>query len=126
MRRHHKFAFYLAAALAVITVCAVYAAEDQEVKKVTIDKLAKSPGKYQGHAIAVKGIVAEVSIEKKMFTIMDDGTCGGCPSKAACGKIEIPVLYKGKLPKKKSKVTVTGQLVQPEMGRFVLKAVRVE
>jgi cytochrome c-type biogenesis protein CcmE len=126
MTRHHKLTLFLAAALAVIMMTAAYAEETQEVKIVTIDKLAKSPGKFQGHRISIVGIVADVSIEKQTFTIMDDGTCGGCPSKAACGKIELSVSYKGKLPKKKSKVTITGELLQPEMGKFVLKAVSVE
>lgn len=119
-------ALVLAVVLMAAVLAVARAADNDEVKKVTIDKLAKSPGKFQGHAIAVKGVVSEVSIEKQMFTIIDDGSCGGCPSKLACGKIEIPVLYKGKLPEKKAKVVVTGQLVQPEEGRFLLKAIRVE
>jgi hypothetical protein len=100
--------------------------DKQSVKTVTVETLAKSAKKFEGLDVTVKGVVASVSKDKKVFTLVDDGACGGCPSKSSCGKVELSVSYQGKMPKKKRSVAVTGRLTQPEEGRYLFVAQNVE
>jgi positive regulator of sigma E activity len=64
--------------------------------------------------------------DDKLFLMAEKSGCGGCPSKLSCGATELTVFYEGKLPGKNKKLKVTGVMTEPEKGRYVFKASRVE
>jgi TolB-like protein len=130
MNRHRFVTFAVIVGL-LFCLPAIVGAEQskddkQEPIKVSIDDLAKAPKKLEGRDITVKGVVATVSKDKNLFTIVGSKACGGCPAKAKCGAAEIPIHYEGKIPSEKKKVAVTGRLVKSEDGKYVVKAVRVD
>jgi len=123
-------AFAIVATLAAGPIISAHAVDngddERSVKTVSVETLAKSAKNFEGLDVTVKGVVASVSKDKKVFTLVDDSACGGCPSKSRCGKVELSVSYQGKMPKKKRSVAVTGRLTQPEKGRYLFVAKHVE
>ena len=63
--------------------------------------------------------------KQKKFTIIDQSEYAECKV-VTCARYEIPINFTGKLPGPEQVVMVTGKLVQPQPGRFLLKAKRVE
>ena len=92
----------------------VFAEETPAVEKVTIDVLAKKPGKFLGKEVRVEGVVASVMTDDRLFLMAEKSACGGCPSKLSCGgRSELTVFFEGKLPKKSKKLKVTGVMTEP-------------
>lgn len=117
--------------LVLVASLAVAGAKDrnksgQTTEILTVEMLTKSPHKFVGHDVTVKGVVGTVSAEKKLFTIVDSSACGGCPSKRACATPEFQVTFKGDLPAKKKSVTITGRLVEKEKGKYLLEASEIQ
>ncbi len=98
----------------------------QTAEILTVEMLTKSPAKFVGQDLTVKGVVGTVSSDKNLFTIVDSGACGGCPSKRSCATPEFKVSYKGELPKKLKIVQITGRLVEHEKGQYLLEASKVQ
>jgi len=122
------FCSLLAAAIIIASVypADVFGEETPAVDKVTIEVLAKKPAKYVGKEVRVEGVVARVMTDDRLFLMAETSACGGCPSKKSCGVTELTVFYEGKLPGKNKKLKVTGVMTEPEKGRYVFKASRVE
>jgi len=125
-------AIFCALLAATVIIAAVYPAdifgeETPAADKVTIEALAKKPAKFVGKELRVEGVVASVMTDDRMFLMAEKkSACGGCPSKLSCGVTELTVFYEGKLPGKNKKLMVTGVLTEPEKGRYVFKASRLE
>jgi hypothetical protein len=100
--------------------------EASDVQKVTIDVLAKKPGKFVGKQLRIEGVVARVVTDDQIFLIAEKSACGGCPAKKTCGVSELAIFYEGKLPDKNKKVKVTGVMTEPEKGRYMFKASKLE
>jgi hypothetical protein len=119
------------AVFVLVTSIALAGAKDrnksnQSTEILTVEMLTKSPAKFVGQDLTVKGVVGTVSAEKKLFTIVDSGACGGCPSKKACATPEFKVSYKGELPAKLKIVQVTGRVIEHEKGQYLLEASKVQ
>ena len=104
----------------------VFGEEAPDVDKVSIEVLAKKPAKFVGKQLRVEGVVARVITDDHIFLIAEKSACGGCPAKKKCGVLELAVFYEGKLPGKNKKVKVTGVMTEPEEGRYMFKALRLE
>lgn len=92
---------------------------------LSVDALAKSPKSFAGREIMVSGVVATVVSRQKVFTIIDQSEFEECNA-VTCARYEIPIDFDGKLPEPKQVIVATGRLVQPQPGRFLFKAKRVE
>jgi len=92
---------------------------------LSVDELAKSPKAFVDRTITVTGVVGAVVSKQKIFTIVDQSEYAECKV-VTCARYEIPIDFTGKLPDPEQVVMVTGKLVQPRPGRFLLKAKRVE
>jgi len=116
---------------AVLFVCLVlpdpsYGQNDSTVTDtLSVDKLAKDPKGFADREITVTGVVGAVVPKQKLFTIIDQSEYAECKV-VTCARYEIPIDFTGKLPDPEQVVMVTGKLVQPQPGRFLFKAKRVE
>ncbi|MGD8413383.1 MAG: hypothetical protein PVF33_04085 [Candidatus Latescibacterota bacterium] len=116
------------AALVVLSLmpAGVSGEETSKIDKVTIDVLAKKPAKFVGREVRVEGVVARVMKDDGMFLMAENTACGGCPSKKACGDKELTVIFDGEMPAKNKKLKVVGVMTEPEKGKYVFKATRLE
>jgi Fe-S cluster biogenesis protein NfuA len=130
MKQYRIFILTIAVFVLVASIAQAGAKDRNESRKstkvLTVEMLTKSPAKFVGQDVTVKGVVGTVSSDKKLFTIVDSGACGGCPSKRACATPEFKVTYKGELPKKLKIVQITGRLVEHEKGQYLLEASKVQ
>jgi len=119
-------ALLLIAVVTVFLVAPVVGEETKEVEKVDLKKVTSKPAHFVGKEIRVEGVVTRVADDKQMFFVAEKSACGGCPSKKTCGVVELPISYKGTMPKKSKTVKVVGVLTEPEKGEFLFKALRLE
>ncbi len=129
MSRHLTHLCWLvAAAIIAMALCPAPAVTEEttDVEKISLSTLSKKPAKYVGKEIYLEGVVAKVMKDDKLFVIVDKSACGGCPSKKKCGVFELSVSYKGDLPDKKQTVKLTGLLTEPEEGKYLLKAQKMD
>jgi hypothetical protein len=90
-----------------------------------VDQLAKSPKPYADQEVKVLGVVAGLAPDENYFTIIDVAEYQACKV-VTCSQYQIPVAFAGELPQPEQTVRVTGQLTQPQPGRFLVQATRVE
>ncbi len=83
---------------------------NSEVKSIDVDKIVDNPEKYTG-VIFIKGSVKEVLNNKKFFTL-------GCED--ACANL--PVYYKGEMPKLESNIIASGEVKKDADGKFYFDA----
>jgi hypothetical protein len=123
----------VAAVLAAVVIAAsafpagpASGSDKQDAERVTLNTLAKKPADFVGKEIRVEGVVTRVMKDDQLFLIADKSACGGCPSKKKCGVFELSISYGGKMPKSRKTVKVTGVLTEPEEGRYLFKAARLD
>jgi len=83
---------------------------NSQVKAIDVDYIVENPEKYSG-LINVEGTVKEVLDGKKFFTL-------GCED--AC--VNLPVSYKGELPKLESDIIAMGKVKKDNDGKFFFDA----
>ena len=116
---------------AVVFVCSIspvlsHGQSDSTVTDtMSVDELAKRPKAFADRELVVTGIVGAVLPKQKIFMIIDQSEYAECKV-VTCARYEIPIEFDGKLPKPEWMVVATGRLVQPQRGRFLFKARRVE
>ena len=124
-----RMAIIVTVALLAIPVVSPVSSHGQSDSTVTdtlnVDKLAKDPKGFADREITVTGVVGAVVPKQKLFTIIDQSEYAECKV-VTCARYEIPIDFTGKLPDPEQVVMVTGKLVQPQPGRFLFKAKRVE
>src|SRR3972149_10731661 len=81
-----------------------------EVKPIDVDYIVDNPEMYSG-VINVEGTVKEVLDNKKFFTL-------GCED--AC--VNLPVSYKGELPKLESNIIALGEVKKDVDGKYFFDA----
>lgn len=92
---------------------------------LSVDELAKNPKAFAGREVVVSGVVGTVVPKQKIFTIIDQSEYAECKV-VTCARYEIPIEFDGKCPKPEQVIVATGRLIQPQPGRFLFKARRVE
>jgi hypothetical protein len=113
-------------AISVVSPISSYGQSDSTVTDtLKVDKLAKDPKGFADREITITGVVGAVVPRQKLFTIIDQSEYAECKV-VTCARYEIPIDFTGKLPDPEQVVMVTGRLVQPQPGRFLFKAKRVE
>lgn len=90
-----------------------------------VEQLAKAPTAYAGHSFQVRGVVSSVVDQKGAFTLIDVDEYRSC-RELGCAAYEVPVAYVGTLPDTAQIVLVTGRLEQPNPGRYLVRAEKVE
>lgn len=90
------------------------ATKKSEIKLVDVDKVVENPEKFAG-LVNVEGTVTEVLIDKKLFTL-------GCEDEC----INLPVSYKGELPKLESNIIALGEVKKDADGKFFFDAKEVK
>ena len=88
--------------------------EKQELKAIDVDYVAENPEKYTG-VINVEGTVTEILDDKKFFTL-------GCED--AC--VNLPVFYKGNLPKVESNIIASGEVKKDVYGKYFFDAKEIK
>jgi hypothetical protein len=81
---------------------------------VNVEKVISTPDYYKGF-LGIEGIVTKLDEVKNIFLL-------GCED--AC--ISMPVVYKGPMPKLKSKVIVYGEIKKQEDRKYVFQAKEVK
>jgi len=104
-----------------------YGQRDSTVTDTTlsVDELAKNPKAFTDREITITGVVGAVVQNQKIFTIIDQSEYAECKV-VTCARYEIPIEFDDELPRPEQVVVVAGRLVQPQPGRFLFKARRVE
>lgn len=92
---------------------------------LSVDNLARNPAAYAEQVLTLEGVVAETVPAQQLFTVIDRAEYQACKV-VTCSQYQVPIAFAGKLPQAEQVVMVTGRLVQPEPGRFLLEASRVE
>lgn len=92
---------------------------------IGVEQLAKSPNGYAGKGIMVRGVVSAIAADGHTFTVIDEAEYRSC-RELGCATYEVPIAFAGTMPETASTVRVAGRLEQPEPGRFVVRAERVE
>jgi hypothetical protein len=92
---------------------------------LSVDHLAKNPAAYAEQVLTLEGVVAATVPEEKLFTVIDRAEYQACKV-VTCSQYQVPIVFAGPLPRAEQLVMVTGRLIQPEPGRFLLEASRVE
>lgn len=90
-----------------------------------VEQLAKNPAAYAGRGLRVHGVVSSVMPKKGVFTLIDVEEYKSC-RELGCSAFEVPVAFAGALPDTAKAVLVAGRLEQPEPGRYLVRAERVE
>jgi cytochrome c-type biogenesis protein CcmE len=90
------------------------ATKKSEIKLVDVDKVVENPEKFDG-LVNVEGTVTEVSNDKKFFTL-------GCEDEC----INLPVSYKGDLPKLESNIIALGEVRKDVDGKFFFDAKEIQ
>lgn len=85
-----------------------------EIKLVDVDKVVESPEKFAG-LVNVEGTVKEVLDNQELFTL-------GCED--AC--VNLPVSYKGKMPKSESNIIAMGEVKKDADGKFFFEAKEIK
>jgi len=85
-----------------------------EVKSIDVDYVVEHPEKYSG-LINVEGTVKEVMDGSKFFTL-------GCED--AC--VNLPVTYKGELPKLESNIVAFGEVKKDIDGKYFFDAMEIQ
>lgn len=88
--------------------------ENQELMAIDVDYVVENPEKYTG-VINVEGTVTEISDNKKFFTL-------GCED--AC--VNLPVSYKGDLPKVESNIIASGEVKKDVDGKYFFDAKEIK
>lgn len=96
-----------------------------DAKPLGIEQLAKAPSAYAGRALKIHGVVSSVVDEKGQFTLIDQAEYTAC-RELGCAAYEVPVAFAGTLPDTAQSVLVAGRLEEPEPGRYLVRADRVE
>ncbi len=92
---------------------------------LSVDILAKNPAAYAERILMLEGVVAETVPAQQIFTVIDRAEYQACKV-VTCSQYQIPITFAGQLPAAEQAVVITGRLTQPEPGRFLLEASRVE
>lgn len=92
---------------------------------VSVDAVAQHPESYAAQELTLQGVVAARVPEEQRFTVIDAAEYQACRV-VTCSQYQVPVAFTGELPAIEQLVTITGRLVQPEPGRYLLEARRVE
>lgn len=87
---------------------------NQELKTIDVDYVVENPQKYSG-IIKVEGTVTEILDDKKFFTL-------GCED--AC--VNLPVSYKGDLPKVESSIIASGEVKKDLEGKYFFEAKEIK
>lgn len=90
-----------------------------------VEQLAKAPASYTDRSLQVRGVVSSVVPRKGAFTLIDVDEYKSC-GELGCAAYEVPVAYLGTLPDTGQVVLVTGRLEQPNPGRYLVRADKVE
>jgi len=127
-KQHAIHRWLMAAAIVVAATYAagVFAEETSDAQEVTVNVLVQKPAKFVGKQVRTEGVVARVMKDDRIFLMAENSACGGCPSKKKCGVSELAVFYEGKLPGRNKKVKVTGVMTEPQEGKYLFKALRLE
>ena len=88
--------------------------EKQELKAIDVDYVVENPEKYVG-VINVEGTVTEILDDKQFFTL-------GCED--AC--VNLPVSYKGNLPKVESNIIASGEVKKDVYGKYFFDAKEIK
>lgn len=81
---------------------------------VSIDKVAIAPDKYKSF-FGIEGMVTSIDKSKRIFLLGCEDTC-----------IIMPVRYKGKIPKLKSKIIVYGEIKKQKNGKYIFDGKEVK
>lgn len=92
---------------------------------LAVDQLAKNPTAYADRVVTLDGVVSAQVPEQQLFTLIDLAEYADCKV-VSCSQYQVPVAFAGDLPGVEQSVRVTGRLVQPEPGRFLVQASAVE
>ena len=92
---------------------------------VGVEQLAKAPAAYTDRSLQVRGVVSSVVHQRGAFTLIDVDEYKSC-RELGCAAYEVPVAYVGTLPDTAQIVLVTGRLEQPNPGRYLVRAEKVE
>ena len=87
---------------------------NQSIKVVNVEKVISVPDYYKGF-LGIEGVVTKLDEVKNIFLL-------GCED--AC--ILMPVVYKGPMPKLKSKIIVYGEIKKNKDGKYVFQAKEVK
>lgn len=125
-----RLAVVLGLAVAVGGFVLVLRARDRQAvlaaaPAIGVDQLAKDPAAYTDRDLTLEGVVAATLPEQRLFTVIDRAEYQACRV-VTCSQYQIPIAFAGPLPPVEQPVSVTGRLVQPEPGRFLLQASRIE
>lgn len=93
--------------------------------EIGVEQLAKSPGGFAGKGIMVRGVVSAIAADGHTFTVIDEAEYRSC-RELGCAAYEVPIAFAGAMPETACTVRVAGRLEQPEPGRYVVRADRVE
>lgn len=88
--------------------------EKSEIKLVDVDKVVESPEMFTG-LVNIEGTVIEAVDNKNLFTL-------GCEDEC----INLPVSYKGDLPKAKSNIIALGEVKKDADGKFFFDAKEIK
>lgn len=87
---------------------------NSDVKLVDVDKVVESPEKFIG-LVSVEGTVKQIIDNKNLFTL-------GCEDEC----INLPVSYKGELPKVESNIIALGEVRKDVDGKFFFDAKEIK
>ena len=92
---------------------------------LSVDELAQHPESYTDRVLTLQGVVAARVPAEQRFTVIDAAEYQACKV-VTCSQYQVPIAFAGELPATEQLVTITGRLLEPEPGRYLLEALRVE
>jgi len=93
--------------------------------EIGVEQLARTPAAYEGRSLVLRGVVSSAAGEEHMFTVIDEAEYRSC-RELGCAAFEVPIAFVGTMPETARTVRVVGRLEQPEPGRYVVRAERVD
>ena len=93
--------------------------------EIGVERLAKDPAAFNGRQITLRGVVADVAPQRRLFTVIDLTEYNAC-RELNCSSYEVPIAFSGALPETAQSVRIVGRLSQPAPGRYLVQAAKVE
>ena len=122
-----RFLIFLALGIVLASATLLLRARARSASRdhLTVDQLAQHPEAFANQDLTLQGVVAARVPEQRQFTVIDAAEYQACKV-VTCSQYQVPIAFAGELPAAEQLVTITGRLTQPEPGRYLLEAQRVE
>jgi len=108
--------------IAVLVIASVIVScQENKTQIASVDDVLNNPGEFINQETKVEGIVSQTNANKQQFSIIGEKEFKKCDIGKCNANEQLPIRFKGELPKIGEKIEVVGQITKSEEG-FIYEA----